>query len=177
VTRSVPRRLRLGILGVGALIVGACALPAPNSPAPTAAAGCPQEVIDRGAGWKEVGGPRAFVLACPVVADPVHPYKVMVRFEEGLERPFTIEGQLREGQLSEKGSLNWEIERRDWADGHGPPPNLSGSVHLVILRFPRPGCWEVTLSAGSELAGTAWIEVQKRSEQISSPATGSATPP
>jgi hypothetical protein len=171
-TRSVAPSFNLGILGVGALILGACALPAPTSPPPRAAGGCPQEVVDRGEGWKEVGGPGAFVLACPVVADPVHAYKVMVRFEDGLEPPFDVVGQLREGQLREKGSLNWEIERKDWADGHGPPANLSGSVHLVILRFPRPGCWEVTLSAGSEVAGTAWIEVQERSEQDPSPATG-----
>lgn len=172
----MPPSFILGILG-GAIIMGACALPAPTSPPPRAAAGCPQVAVDRGEGWNEIGGPRAFVVAYPVVADPVHPYKVFVRFEEGLERPFAVEGQLREGQLSEKGSLNREIKRRDWADGHGPPKDLSGSVHLVILLFPRPGCWEVTLSAGSEVAGTAWIEVQERSEQAASPAAGFEAPP
>ena len=82
-----------------------------------------------------------------------------------------------DGKLSEKGSLNSEIERGDWAKGHGPPSNLSGSVHLVILLFPRPGCWEVTLSAGSEVAGTAWIGVQQRSEQAPTPSTGSEARP
>lgn len=96
-----------------ALMFGACALPASTSLPPSVAAGCSQEVLDRGAGWKEVGGPRAFVLAYPVVADPVHPYKVFVRFEQDLEPPFTVEARMRDGTLHEKGWINDVIQRNE----------------------------------------------------------------
>jgi hypothetical protein len=140
-------------------LLGGCAIPTP-SPRTSEDAACIQQVFNRGADWQEIGGPRAFVLAFPYVANADYPAKVFVRFEEGIKRPLSIEARLPDEGLREEGEVQNAIEREDWAPDGGPPAGLTGSIHMAIVRFPRSGCWRLTLLAGSDVVGMARIEVR-----------------
>ena len=143
-----------------AALLGGCAITTP-SPRTIGEAICAEPIINRGGDWQEIGGPRAFVLPYPFTANARgdYPYRVFVRFEERLVRPFSIEARLLDDGLIEEGEVQDAIEREDWAPGAGPPAGLTGSIHMAIVRMPRPGCWRLKLLAGSEVVGTARVEV------------------
>ena len=139
------------------LSVGCAVTPTPPAPSATA---CTEQVVDRGGGWREMGGPNAFIVANPFVAHPDFPAKVWVRFGDPSEQPLSIEAELLGAELREEGVIQTAVEPDGWAPDAGPPEDLPGSVHLAIIRLPRPGCWQLVLRAGSSVVGTARIEVE-----------------
>lgn len=147
-------------LGVFIGLAGGCAAPITTSTLPSATpVSCAREVFNRGGGWYEIGGPRAFVEEYPYVASKFAA-RLTVRFTEPTQQPLGIQARLIGGGFQERGTVQNAIRREDWAEGKGPPANLAGTVHLAILRLPRPGCWELTLTAGSEIVGIARLEVR-----------------
>ena len=152
-------RVKPALFASAVLVLSAGCAVTPTPPA-SRETGCTAQVVDRGGGWREIGGPRAFVLARPFVAHPDSAQKLWVRFENAAEQRLSIEAQLLGADLREEGVLQDAIERDEWAPGAGPPDDLPGSEHLAIMRLPRPGCWQLTLRAGSDVVGTARIDVQ-----------------
>jgi hypothetical protein len=159
------------LLGVGGLcgLVLACAISGPT-PSPA----CPSPVVDRGGGWGEIGGPRAWLLyAPPYYAVSRGARRLWVRVDERFAaEAVTLVGR-RAGGSEIEGFVQWArpIEPGDWAPGSGPPSDLGGVVFFAGLPLAEPGCWEIVIgTTEEEELGSAFIDVQPLPPESPSPA-------
>jgi len=139
------------MVSVGLLVFGCAVAPTPS---PT----CPSPVVDRGGGWLEVGGPRAWLLyEPPYHARSPHPRRLWVRVGDA----FASESLKIAGGLVGGSRVDGFVQGRpDWAPGYGPPPDLGGAVFFAGLTLAEPGRWEIVIGTMDEELGLALIDVQ-----------------
>jgi hypothetical protein len=147
----------LPIAALSALLIS-CATTTPD---PTSNPDCPSPIVDRGGGWREVGGPEAWLLFAPPYFETSRgPHMLWVRLERSAG-PVALTARLPDGSEAE-GFVQWEapVALSSWAPGAGPPPDLGGRVVFAGVPFAEPGCWELVFETNGDELGVARIEVQ-----------------
>jgi hypothetical protein len=147
-------RQSVAALGLAGLLTASCAL-VPGAPPP-----CPSPLIDRGGGWHEIGGPRAWLLFDPPYVVTSHgPRKLWIRVDDTVPAgPLELLAFSPDGTTVE-GFVQAPVPDDAWAHGSGPPAGLGGSVHFAATPLSQPGCWTLVVGTRDTELGRLLIEV------------------
>lgn len=154
VSRVMTRRICLAVLvAVEALAaVGCSILRGPE---------CGSGAIDHGNGWREIGGPTAFLLYDPPYFGPVLARMSWVRIAvPGDARQLSVQVREQNGPGVGQGLIQPEGRPAGAFDPEARPiDDLPGSMYFMMLDIPSPGCWALEFRIGDEVAGRATIPV------------------
>ncbi|MGH2454767.1 MAG: hypothetical protein ACRDHD_00700 [Candidatus Limnocylindria bacterium] len=129
--------------------------------APDLVQGCPASPLDRFAGYREIGGPGAFVLLPGLgtswwADDPS--VQILARVAPSPASGSEVTASAR--PLGPGDPIQIKVEDRPVPAGRAP--SMTHYVWLDEVRFPTAGCWLVSLAVDGEEVGSAVLPVTSR---------------
>lgn len=129
--------------------------------APPMVQGCPASPFQRFAGYREIGGPGAFILL-PIPGTSWWANDPSVRILARLALSPSAGSVVSATARPLGGGRSMELSVADRPAPPGREPSIAHYVWLMDVQFARGGCWLVTLAVDGEPVGAAVLPVTDR---------------